>query len=173
MSNRRENFTKAKHDHTENKESEAFPTKVSCFRKFHFKQCFFFCSYKLDNAVQFSFVNITLDWHQAVSRGGNHSIQTLPLWCFYNVTRLNVEGVLMHLKIWTRRKIEEHIAKKGEVRKQVQAQIQCKVLESTFFCWHLKNRSYSWVCILHSVSWLLLVQVYSCWVWQGSHLLER
>lgn len=124
--------------------------------------------------MQSSFhVNITLDWHQAVSRGGNHSIQTLPLWCFYNVTRLNVEGVLMHLKIWTRRKIEEHIAKKGEVRKQVQAQIQCKVLESTFFCWHLKNRSYSWVCILHSVSWLLLVQVYSCWVWQGSHLLER
>lgn len=63
MGDRGGKFTKAKYDHTENEEFEAFTNEVSCFRKFHFKYSvlFFFCSCKFDDAVQFSSVNITLD----------------------------------------------------------------------------------------------------------------
>jgi len=60
-------FTVEKHVHTENR-NWGF-NKWGFFRNLHFKHgvLFFFCSFKVDEAVQFSSLNIALDGHQAVS----------------------------------------------------------------------------------------------------------
>lgn len=62
MGDRGGKFTKAKHDHRENEEFEAFTNEVSLFRKLHFKHSvlFFFRSCEFDDAVRFLSINVTL-----------------------------------------------------------------------------------------------------------------